>query len=419
MYRLLVVATLCLLIAPTGTNAAKDRKTYARPTSPEYSYTAPAVSDVLLESTVLSGLDFTAIAPPEVRIRITEDEPYTIVSGRQPQYSYLDGFSAITLHAVNPAGGEYRARISIRTQPQGNREQPLSLSYDTAAHATYANALLDDETRGDALYSIAEVRTNLGLSNYWPELDTDREYLAYSAVVVNPFSYGELAAAAEPSADETNIATADPGAQYHLPGPFLTPYQFIQGQLKTLREHDGRCWLLTVEFESDEFAHALTLTENLARLVINNIAALDGKGQAFTLLAYYPEFEYLLPYFSGEIPHPATADLAERPGEGFGFDPQPVTGTARLPVPAPEMWPAAPYGDSRHIQKLDVAHFVMLHLRLLGSPAALNHKSSRSLYAMLAAMYLHNCTPTAVAEASTPSDSTAQPAEKTRVQFLD
>lgn len=419
MYRLLVAAILWLAITPAEADAAKERKTYARPTTPEYSYTAPAEGDVLLESATLSGLDFTAVAPPEVRIRITEDEPYTVISGILPQHSYLDGFSAITLHAVNPTGGEYRARISIRTQPDGNREQPLALSYDTAAHATFATALLTDETRSDALYSIAEVRTNLGLSNYRPELDTKREYLAYSAVVVNPFSYGELAVATAAASEEANIAAADPGSTYQLPRRFHTPYQFIQGQLKTLREHRGRCWLLTVEFESNEFAHALTLTENLARLVINNLAALDGKGEALTLLAYYPEFEYLLPYFPGEQPHPSTADLAEHPGEGFGFDPQPVTGTDRLPVPSPEMWPAAPYSDGQHIQKLDVTRFVMLHLRLLGSPATLDHDASSSLYEMLASLYLNNCAPQAAAAEATSTDSATQPSAEARVRLSD
>ena len=123
------------------------------------------------------------------------------------------------------------------------------------------------------------------------------------------------------------------------------PYQYTAGELKVVRRITRAYTLLTIEFTSSNHPHALTMTENLARCIINRLdPEMPAKGR-LGYLAYYPVYEPFIPYFEGEIPDNRVADLAERPGEGCGTDPAPITGDVCPQCGEGIHWAARPYAD--------------------------------------------------------------------------
>ena len=107
---------------------------------------------------------------------------------------------------------------------------------------------------------------------------------------------------------------------------------------------------MTINFETSHFANGLTLTENVARCIVNRLlnASEVEADNYLPYLAYYPEYE---PFVAapGEARDARVADLAEQPGEGCGVAAQPITGDV-CPQCAGQgpFWPAAPYGDAEH-----------------------------------------------------------------------
>jgi hypothetical protein len=116
--------------------------------------------------------------------------------------------------------------------------------------------------------------------------------------------------------------------------------------------------LLNIEFTAERYPHSLSLTENIARCVLNRVRAVDNSRERLSYLAYYPEFELpqLNALWSDKNIDSRTADLAERPGEGVGFDAQPIQGDL-CPDYLGEgpTWPAQPYSDWQYLRTLQQA----------------------------------------------------------------
>ena len=364
---MLLTAALAMLALPCDQALARRQTVLERTDKPAVTFVPPANSLDTYDAPVLSGLDYTAVAPPGVRLRVVEDEPYIHLIG--PTDSRHDGdfhsHTALTLRSDQPAGW-YEARVSLRVHPGKNPDNPLALSFDTAAYYAYTGNLLAPESRGETTYSLHEIRSPLGLTDIHDKDHHRREYLAYSATVVNPLNpvffaespndpgsangntlssaTGDLA-----SAIEAATTSLDSSGNTEVAGPpsgVLPPYQYTQGELKVMRRVTRAHVLLTIEFEATNHPHSLTMTENLARCIINRLEPDLPAKSRLGYLAYYPEYEPFVPYFEGEVPDERTADLAERPGEGCGADPKPITGDVCPQCGEGPHWPAQPYRDA-------------------------------------------------------------------------
>jgi hypothetical protein len=337
---------LMALLGASAAQAADRRRTEVRSTLPRQVLMPAASTPQALSAPILSGLDYSAVAPPGVRLRLIEDEPYTLAfaapGAKSPQLS--ESLTRLTLHAETPAIdgiplGSYEAQISLRLAGRAGPNGALAQAFDAAAHAAYRRSLLRQEQRGAIVYGIDEIRSPLGLTDPKDSRNNWREYLAYSAAAINPNS--------------------DEGAAR------LTPYQYIRGELRVLRLVDKRECLLSISIEAREFPQALTLTENIARCIVNRLVA-PKPWQRLEYLAYYPEAERAA-LSADEVLDPRTADLAEQPGEGCGINPLPIQGDL-CPDCAGQgpFWPARPYADAWYIHVLaaQVAQAVCSHCLL-------------------------------------------------------
>jgi hypothetical protein len=326
-----LVAFSCLLLTGTAAHGA-ERKQVTVIDKPQLSLMPTATAPEILGTPVLSGLEYTAVAPPGTRLRVVEDEPYIYLLGDAcpGKEETRQGSSSITLKGIEPGGGAYTARINLRYVPGKKLCNPLRLSFDTAAYYAYTHTMLAAEKRDAAVYAVNELRTPLGLADPDDSENRHREYLAYSAAVLSPVLW---------TLTETEAS--------------FTPYTFVRGQLKVLRRTDDAHCLLTLDFEAVDFAHSLTLTENLARCIINQLDPKMKPKHRLPYLAYYPEYEPFVPYFDGETPPAGTPDLAERPGEGCGQGIQPITGDVCPECLGLEGWPARPYADGDYRYQLE------------------------------------------------------------------
>jgi len=388
--RVLLAAGACWLLAGSDCLAAGRRKVVERTDLPPLAFRPAAAAPDLLSAPILSGLDYTAVAPPGTRLRVIEDEPYVYVfdaTGAR-RLSGPAGASFIQLRGSQVSGGEYQANINLRYIPGKSSENVLKLAFDTAAHYTYLHTMAVDEQRGELAYALNEIRAPLGLTDPRDMDNQGCEYLAYSAAVVNPLSArllagqffsdppaaaaGELAPV-EQLANQLGAAKGD-GVQSEEPADDaaqLTPYLSVTGQLKTLRRLRGGYCLLTVDFSAQDFSHSLTLTENIARCVINRLVAMDGNSSGLAYLAYYPEFEPFIAYFDGEVPDSAVADLAERPGEGCGAPLRPITGDVCPQCGGHGSAPAEPYSAAANAYATQYpAVAICSHCLFGGFPAA-------------------------------------------------
>lgn len=302
---LVFAALACLLAALVGSpvQAASSRsRTEKQPTASARGFIPSTAAPAGSGAPVLSGLDYTALAPPGERLRIIEDQPYTYTTARLRTESPQDeeAYTSIIIVSNRADGGSYEVRLGLRLATTEQQRVDLRYSFDLAAHSGYSAGLLAAEERGEVAYSLTEVRSPLGLVHPGRDSDSHREYLAYTAAVLNPVGH-----------DFSELPT---------------PYRFVAGQLKVVRETPAGLALLTAEFTANDYAHSLTLTENLARSVINRLDPHMRVWDRLEYLAYYPEFEPALPYLDGEPIDPRTGDLAERPGEGCGREALPITG---------------------------------------------------------------------------------------------
>lgn len=348
-----VAAILLLGALYLPATASGRRRTETRPAKPAVSFVPSSGAPEALDAPILSGLDFTAIAPPGERLRVVEDEPYILLQGynKKGLLQLSQGMSKLTIHSNSLDGGRYEAKISLRYDPQKNDRNRLLLSFDTAAHYAYNSSLLFGESRGTTAYNLREIRSPLGLTDPRDKENLWREYLAYDAAVINPNS---------PVASGT-----------------ATPYQYISGELKVVRRVEARYYLLSINFEAEQYAQALTLTENIARCIINRMQPEQDPAYRLAYAAYYPEFELARPYYEGEQIDPRTADLAERPGEGCGIGAAPISGDV-----CPEcgeggpFWPAAPFGDTEYGSQLGTPDILpQCSHCLLIPPASVEKKS--------------------------------------------
>lgn len=321
-----------MVLAPPHHAWASRHRVELRPNLPRQTLQPAAAASHWADAPVLSGVDFSAVAPPDVRLRVIEDEPYVyaLAAPGRPQ-AVAESLTSLVLRADTPAVdgvplGWYEVRIALRMRHEKGVNGPLALAFDAAADDAYKRAALYKEQRGDVVYGIGEVRSPLGLTDDRDCTNRWREYLAYSATAVNPNS-------AEGQARRT-------------------PYQYLRGELRVLRLVEKRECLLTLEFEAAEFPQALTLTENIARCVLNHLLAPGKAEQALPYLAYYPESERAA-LAKDAVLDPRVADLAERPGEGCGVGAQDVQGASpqRCEGQGP-FWPARPYADSLYIHVL-------------------------------------------------------------------
>jgi hypothetical protein len=179
----------------------------------------------------------------------------------------------------------------------------LQTAFDMQAHCAYRQALLAPERRSEGEYAIYEVRSPLGLTDQQDKSNRAREYFAYTARVANPLGPGGIAG--------------------------QTPYKDVDGELVLVRRAGKNVCLLSVRFKALDFPHALTLTENIARRVINELEAQRAAERQLTYLEYYPEVVKDAPW-TGEARDSRTADLAERPTESCGEPPLPIQGELRL-----------------------------------------------------------------------------------------
>jgi hypothetical protein len=325
-----LVAFSCLLLTGTAAHGA-ERKQVTVIDKPQLSLMPSTTAPEILGAPVLSGLDYTAVAPPGTRLRVVETEPYIYLLGDAcpNRETTRQGSSSITLKGTEPGSGTYTARINLRYVPGKKLCNPLRLSFDTAAYYAYTHTMLATEERDSAVYAVSELRTPLGLTDPGDSENRQREYLAYSAAVLSPALW--------------TLAETDES---------FTPYTFVRGQLKVLRRAGDAHCLVTLDFEAVDFAHSLTLTENLARCIINRLDPKMKPKHRLPYLAYYPEYEPFVPYFDGETPPTGTPDLAEQPGEGCGQDAQPITGDVCPECPGQERWPARPYADGDYEYQL-------------------------------------------------------------------
>jgi len=312
---------LALLVTCGVSQASGRRKLVERTDKPALAFLPAAQAPAALDAPILSGLDYTAVAPPGTRLRVVEDEPYIYLSGTasRGRTSVVSGASLITLHGAQDTGGEFTARVSLRYLPGKGGDNVLQLAFDTAAHYDYTHSMLAAEQRGDLAYVLNEVRSPLGLADPEDKLTRDREYLVYSATLVNP---------------QATEAT----------GTWVTPYLAVEGQFKALERTTDAHWLLTVDFSASSFAYSVALAENVARCLVNRLELLSGGERRLDYLPYHPEYEPFIAYFEGEVPNPATADLVERPGEGCGAAALPITGDVCPQCGARDTAPAQPYG---------------------------------------------------------------------------
>jgi hypothetical protein len=301
----LAAVCACLLAWPglyqPACAAGRSRVERQPTTAPRVLVPAAAAPTVSLAA-ILSGLDYTALAPPGERLRVIEDEPYsyTIADLGPGKPQNAETVSALNLVSHRTDGGSYEARITIRFADAVSQQPALVESFDVAANSAYNQSLSMIEERGETAYSLHEVRSPLGLTNPRDKYNGHREYLAYTAAIINPINI-----------DTTELAT---------------PYRFINGQMKFIRKTKHGLALVTIEFTAREYPHSLTLSENLARAVVNRLDDSLRFRERLQYLAYQPEFEPALPYFDGEPIDPRTADLAEQPGEGCGREALPITG---------------------------------------------------------------------------------------------
>jgi hypothetical protein len=299
------VACACLL-AGSGLHqpawaGARDRVERQSTGSPRV-FVPAAAAPVGASAAILDGLDYTALVPPGERLRVIEDEPYvyTLADAGPGRARNAEAVSAISLVSGRADGGAYEVRIIIRLSDDASQHPALIESFDRAADSAYHQSLITSEARGKAAYSLNEVRSPLGLTNPRDKYNHQREYLAYTAAVINPVGQ-----------DTAELAT---------------PYRFVNGQLKFIRKTKSGLALVTLEFTAREYPHSLTLTENLARAVVNRLDDSLRYRERLQYLSYQPEFEPALPYFEGEPIDQRTADLAEQPGEGCGCEALPITG---------------------------------------------------------------------------------------------
>jgi hypothetical protein len=318
-----MAVTLFLLATSGVSQAAGQRRLVERTDKPELAFLPAAQAPAALGAPILGGLDYTAVAPPGTRIRVVENEPYIYLSGTtsRRRTKVTSGTALIVLHATAESGGEFTARVSLRWLPGGDSGNVLRLAFDTAAHYDYAHSMLADERRGALAYALNEVRSPLGLTDPRDRHLRDREYLVYSATLVNP---------------QVTEST----------GNWVTPYLAVAGRLKVLERTTDAHWLLTVDFSASNFAYSVALAENVARCVVNRLELLGNGDRRLDYVPYHPEYEPFIAYFEGEVPNPATADLVERPGEGCGAAALPITGDVCPQCGAALTAPAQPYGDS-------------------------------------------------------------------------
>lgn len=314
---------LACLVTGGVCQAAGRRIRVERTDKPPLAFVPAAQAPAGLDAPILSGLDYTAVAPPGARLRVVEDEPYIYLSGTSAggRTVVANGTALITLHGTQETGGQFTARVSLRYLPGRGSDNVLQLSFDTAAHYAYTHAMVANEQRGALAYALNEVRSPLGLTDPRDKLNRNREYLVYSATLVNP-----------QATEET--------------GTWVTPYLAVDGQLKVLERTPDAHWLLTVDFSASSFAYSIALAENVARCVVNRLELLGGGDRRLAYLPYHPEYEPYIAYFEGEAPDPATADLLERPGEGCGAAPLPITGDVCPQCGVELSAPAQPYGEN-------------------------------------------------------------------------
>lgn len=270
-----------------------------------------------LEAPVLGSLNYSGAAPPDVRLRVVEDEPYSYLTGLRcdRRLASREGFSAIELRGLLAAGEAYRARISLEWEPRKSKQLHVLRRFDLAAQSAYLTSAVQSEQREKGLYAVHEVRSPLGIAEDVRGRLADREYLSYTAAVSNPLSVDYSAA---------------------------TPYNYASGKLMAVIETRDAYWLIAVEFEARRFPHSLRLTENLARLVACQLLSLHQRSGP-EILAYPPEYELPQGGLQEHPVDPATADLAEQPADECGL-PSLQPGGYLPPCPAGNAGPARPYG---------------------------------------------------------------------------
>lgn len=308
------IAACCLLSTPLASSART--RVVEKPLVDDPTLLPAAAAPRGLSAPVLSSLNYSSAAPPDIRLRVVEDEPYAYLTGLHcdRRLEAEAGFSAITLSSLRPDGGSYRARISLEWEPKRSEGLQVLRRFDLAAHNAHLTSAVQAEPRGKDVYAVHELRSPLGISQDAKGRPTAREFLAYTAAISNPLS----------------LTFAQP-----------TPYDFDSGDLLAVIETKDADWLVVVEFEARRFPNSIRLTENLARLVACQLLSMHGR-PSLELLDYPPEYELPQGDLTEYPVDPATADLAEQPADECGAPALPAGGyqpACDIDSPAP----ARPY----------------------------------------------------------------------------
>ncbi|MCB1221978.1 MAG: hypothetical protein H7A35_15700 [Planctomycetales bacterium] len=246
------------------------------------------------QAPVLSGLEWSTIAPPGMLLHPVEDEPYIYNQGAWHKGLPYPGhgLSSIQLMSHDPAGGSFQAVASLRMSPVKGDANPLRLSFDESAAYMARRSQIAREQRTDSGYSVTEMRSPLGLTDPRDKENCSREYIGYSAVLPSPLMHPTV--------------EGDP------------VYSSVSGELRVLRVIDGSHYLLTVEFAARDYPFAIALTKNIACMVLEQFVACEPdmclpQYEPYIAEWYWPVADSAL---LGQLDE-STADLVEQPDSGL------------------------------------------------------------------------------------------------------
>ncbi|MCB1216824.1 hypothetical protein KDL44_05490 [bacterium] len=246
------------------------------------------------QSPVLSGLEWSSIAPPGMLLMPVEDEPYIYNQGSW--YKGLPypghGLSSIQLISHDPPLGAYQAVASLRMSPVKGDANPLRLSFDDSFQHMARAAQIASELRTDNGYSVTELRSPLGLTDPRDKENCGREYLGYVAELPSPLM--------------------------HPRGEDQAMYSSLRGELRVLRIVDGAHYLLTVEFAARDYPYAIALTHNIACLVLEQFACCEPEMCVPDYAQYETEWYWPVADSAllGQL-NEGVADLVEQPDSGL------------------------------------------------------------------------------------------------------
>lgn len=261
LVRIALPLLLCLAYGSTAFARVEERRALQ-----QIHELPAAVASWPQNAPVLSSLEYSAIAPPGAGLYPIEDEPYLQLQGSYHKGLPYPGHALTSIRLVShiALGGSYEAVVSLRGNPEKGDANPLRYSFDLSAASMVRRAQLYPEVRLADNYLLTELRSPLGLTDPRDKENRGREYLGYEAELINPLT---------------------------MPLPVGSPqYTRLAGELRLVRVIDGVHYLLTVEFRAQDYPWALSLTRNIAGLVLEQYYLCEAGSCLPQPLVYGPEW---------------------------------------------------------------------------------------------------------------------------------